>query len=196
VNIPASFWFWPWFGYMSSLRVLFKWWHGFGWKRVFASWVVMLTFVFVTKDLYVFVYLFGYKMNWWSSFDQLPCRSSHFAVLVEPFVSICRHLCTSCQAIFKECPSCMYIYYRRWGESCLFSLLCKILVYIWWMLKWCGHINKKRRDSHVTLVSLPVKETILFVNCIVNNRLYLFVDHRYTNLGCGMCISRNHCSHW
>jgi len=42
---------------MSSLRVLFKWWYGFGWKRIFASWVVMLTFVFVTEDLYVFIYL-------------------------------------------------------------------------------------------------------------------------------------------
>ena len=112
VNVPASFWFWPWFGYMCM--VLGE--NGFS----LVEWWCWLLFFFCWR--FICIYLFGYKMNWWFSFDQLPCRSSHFAVLVEHFVGICRHLCTSCQAIFKECPSCMYIYYRRWGESHLFSL--------------------------------------------------------------------------
>lgn len=130
--------------YMSGLRVLFKWWHGFGLlgrnRSLGIEWWCWLLFL-LSYDC-ICICLFHYKMNWWFSFDQLPCCSSHFAVLVEPYASVHRRLRTSCQAVFKECTSCMYIYYWRWGESFLFSLVCNF-VYNCWTLKG------EKSDSHV-----------------------------------------------
>jgi len=188
VNVPASFWFWPWFGYMCM--VLGE--NGFS----LVEWWCWLLFFFLLKIyMYLFIYFATRLTNGFLLTSYLvaaailQCLWSISLAFVDIYALLVKRSLRNARAV------CIFTIGD--GVSHVFSVYpVKYLSIFGECWNGVDISTKKRRDGHVTLVSLPVKKTILFVNCIVNNCLYLFVDHRYTNLGCGMCISRNNCSHW